>query len=117
MRPLIGRSTGARQTMLNAMNRSPAYPSAARAYAGFGRQHPIDSIEWEALPSLVDALRRNQVSSTGGSVWNSAEPLGFQPMRSEAAPESFVEVLAGLHMREITGDEVFRHFFGYPRTH
>jgi len=103
--------------MLNPMSRSPAYPSAARAYAGFGRQHPIDSIEWEQLPSLADALRRNLFSTTSGSVWNDTEPLGSHPMQSEAAPEPFVEVMAGLHMREITGDEVFRHFFGYPRTH
>jgi hypothetical protein len=99
------------------MNRASVYASAARSYAGFGRQHSIGSIAWEERPSLADALRRGEFSTTSGSAWSSTEAVALQALESEAAPGPFVEVLAGLQMREITGDEVFRHFFGILQTH
>ena len=99
------------------MNRLHAYPAVARRNSPFARQRALDGIEWEELPSLAEALRRDDYSSTRAPVWNTTQPMPLQPSKAEAAPEPFVEALSGLHVREITGDEVFRHFFGAPAGH
>jgi hypothetical protein len=36
---------------------------------------------------------------------------------TQCSIEALVEVLIGLHLREITGGEAVRHFFGSLRTH
>jgi hypothetical protein len=82
----------------------------------FARQRPLDAIEWEELPSLTGALRRSDFSTTTRSAWSSTERMELDGYRPEPAPAPFVETLDGLLVREITGDEVFRHFFGDPHA-
>lgn len=69
-------------------------------------------IEWEELPSLATGLRRSDFGPSATPVWNPTLPLGLWPPQPEVAPQPFREPLAGLHVREIAGDEVFQHFFG-----
>jgi isocitrate/isopropylmalate dehydrogenase len=71
-------------------------------------------IEWEELPSLTGALRRSEFVTTRGSVWHSTERMDLAPLEPEAKPAPFVEAVEGLLVREIAGDEVFKHFFGDP---
>lgn len=91
-------------------------PRPYRSHVLHGRHRPLDAIEWEEMPSLAGRLRRNEFSSTQGSVWSSTERMELDRYQSEPepAPAPFVETLSGLYVREIAGDEVFRHFFGDP---
>ncbi len=66
------------------------------------------------MPSLAGTLRRSEFSSTHGSVWSSTERMELDRYQPEPAPAPFVETLSGLLVREVAGDEVFRHFFGDP---
>ena len=74
------------------------------------------TIEWEELPSLADGLRRPDarapMTSRPGPVWNVTMPLDLWQPRAEPMPAPFREPLNGLHVREISGTEVFEHFFG-----
>lgn len=94
------------------MNRTHPHRTAARHWVS--RQAALDAIEWEELPSLAETLRRGEFVSTAGQVWSSTERMELRPLEVAAAPAPFVEAIAGLHVREIQGDEVFRHFFGDP---
>ena len=67
--------------------------------------------EWEELPSLSGGLRRPQGLPHTAPAWRMTQPMSLGPM-GEPEPEPFREVLLGLHVREILGDEVFEHFFG-----
>jgi hypothetical protein len=69
------------------------------------------SYDWEELPSLVRGLRRSDFGHSATPVWNATQPMGLL-QSAPAAPAPFREVLSGLHVREIAGDEVFEHFFG-----
>jgi hypothetical protein len=40
--------------------------------------------------------------------------MDLMPLEPEARPAPFVEAVEGLLVREIAGDEVFKHFFGDP---
>lgn len=70
------------------------------------------TIEWEELPSLANGLRRMDFGPSTTPAWNNTLPLGLWAPQPEVAPQPFREPLAGLHVREIPGDEVFLHFFG-----
>jgi hypothetical protein len=70
------------------------------------------TIEWEELPSLAQGLRRADFGPSTTPAWNNTLPLGLWAPQPEVAPQPFREPLAGLHVREIPGDEVFLHFFG-----
>jgi hypothetical protein len=99
------------------MNRLSTHSAAARHNPLFARHRPLPAIEWEELPSLADALRLREYSTTTGPVWNSTEPMPLHMRDTAPEAEPFVEVLAGLHVREISGEEVFRHFFGDAAGH
>lgn len=96
------------------MNPRHAYARPVRHSPLFARHRPLDAIEWEELPSLTGSLRRSDFSSTSGSVWSSTERMELVAREPEPAPAPFVEAVSGLLVREIAGDEVFRHFFGDP---
>ena len=70
------------------------------------------TIEWEELPSLANGLRRMDFGPSTTPAWNNTLPLGLWAPQPEVAPQPFCEPLAGLHVREIPGEEVFQHFFG-----
>jgi hypothetical protein len=98
------------------MNHAPAL-TAARAPLHHGhairrRALAHTTIEWEELPSLTDTLRRAAPAPRSAPVWNPTLPLGLWQPQPEVAPTPFTEPLRGLHVREISGDEVFHHFFG-----
>lgn len=94
------------------MNRTHTHRIAARHW--LSRQATLDTIEWEELPSLAETLRRRDFASTSGQVWSSTERMDLHVAAAAPAPLPFVESIAGLHVREIANDEVFRHFFGDP---
>lgn len=95
------------------MNRHQSISRSGPHHNAFMRERMLDTIEWEELPSLVGALRRQDFATTHGSVWSSTERLGLaERVQPEPAPSPFVEPIDGLFVREIAGDEVFRHFFG-----
>lgn len=94
------------------MNHTTFHVRPSRQSPVFSRHRDVDAIEWEELPSLTGALRRSEFVTTRGSVWSSTEPMGLMPRTPE--PAAFVEAVEGLLVREISGDEVFRHFFGDP---
>lgn len=94
------------------INRTHPHHAAARRWVA--RQHALEAIEWEELPSLAETLRRGDYSSTRGA-WSSTERMDLMAMPAPA-PAPFVESIDGLHVREIANDEVFRHFFGDPRA-
>jgi hypothetical protein len=98
------------------MNPRHTFARPARHPSHFARHRPLDAIEWEEMPSLAGRLRRNEFSTTHGSVWSSTERMELDRHQSQPAPAPapFVETLSGLYVREIAGDEVFRHFFGDP---
>lgn len=90
-------------------------PAAARTHHGHAirsRALAHTTIEWEELPSLTDTLRRAAPAQRSMPVWNPTLPLGLWQPQPEVAPTPFTEPLRGLHVREISGDEVFHHFFG-----
>jgi hypothetical protein len=99
------------------MNHPSLLARSSRQSPVFSRHRADDAIEWEELPSLTGALRRSDFVTTRGSVWHSTEPLGLMPHEPAPPPAVFVEAVKGLLVREIAGDEVFRHFFGDPTAH
>jgi hypothetical protein len=98
------------------MNPRHSFARPARYSSHFARHRPLDAIEWEELPSLTGSLRRNDFTTTAGSVWSSTERMELTPSEPEPKPAPFVEAVSGLLVREIVGDEVFRHFFGDPNA-
>jgi len=96
------------------MNHHPSLARPFRRNPVFSRHRADDAIEWEELPSLTGALRRSEFVTTRGSVWHSTERMDLAPLEPEAKPAPFVEAVEGLLVREIAGDEVFKHFFGDP---
>lgn len=96
------------------MNHHPSLARPSRQSPVFSRHRAHDAIEWEELPSLTGALRRSEFVTTRGSVWHSTERMELMPLEPEARPAPFVEAVEGLLVREITDDEVFKHFFGDP---
>jgi hypothetical protein len=94
------------------INRTHLHRTAARHWVS--RQAALDAIEWEELPSLAETLRRGEFATTAGQVWSSTERMELRSIEAAPAPAPFAEPIAGLHVREIQGDEVFRHFFGDP---
>jgi hypothetical protein len=100
--------------------------------------HPLHhggAIEWEELPSLADTLaerlavlgtrHRDAVvaarsraavferAAESVQAWDSTRPADFEPAR---ASQPFHEPLEGLAIREVNEPDLFRHFFGTPRT-
>ncbi|HSC00681.1 MAG TPA: hypothetical protein VLE45_12260 [Burkholderiaceae bacterium] len=75
-----------------------------------------DAIEWEELPSLAGALRRNDFATTCGHVWLSTEPIDLQPPMT-GRPAPFAEPIDGMQVREIEGESLFGHLFRDGRDH
>ncbi|MFO1218570.1 MAG: hypothetical protein U1E89_09385 [Burkholderiaceae bacterium] len=96
------------------MNHHPFLARPSRQSPLFSRPRVSDALEWEELPSLTGALRRSDFLTTRGSVWHSTEPMGLMSVEPAPGPAPFVEAVDGLLVREIVGDEVFKHFFGDP---
>jgi hypothetical protein len=71
---------------------------------------PLDTIEWEELPSLpVSAVRGASNHERSGPVWNPTMPASLEQL----VPSSpFREPMRGLVTREVNDPDVFRHFFG-----
>ncbi len=94
------------------MNRTPLSSSSFHRRAApslFG------ALEWEELPSLAQHLNRHE-SGFGGSVWTATQRMELFDYDNAPAPAPFVEPIDGLHVREIDGNEVLRHFFGRTGT-
>jgi hypothetical protein len=53
---------------------------------------------------------RSSTCRTLSPLWNRTPPHPSHPFNHGAAP--FAAPIRGLHMREIDGSAVFRHFFG-----
>jgi hypothetical protein len=50
------------------------------------------------------------------AVWSATQRMELAQRDEAPAAAPFIEAINGLHVREIGGDEVFRHFFGDPRA-
>jgi hypothetical protein len=99
------------RTASNAAVAASRHVHAVRSRALGHRDLATTTIEWEELPSLADGVRR-VAPARPEPVWNATLPLGLWQPQPEVAPAPFREPLHGLHVREISGDEVFSHFFG-----
>jgi len=97
------------------MNRTPQFHRRA-AVQRPARQFAADSIEWEELPSLAGALRRNDFTTPSGHVWLSTEPMDLQPPAT-GLPAPFAEPIDGMHVREIEGESLFGHLFSDALNH
>jgi hypothetical protein len=91
------------------MNRTPLSPSSS--WRRHGAPSLFGALEWEELPSLAQHLNRHE-SGFGGSVWTATQRMELFDYDDAPVPAPFVEPIDGLHVREIDGSEVFRHFFG-----
>jgi len=101
-------------TLTTIMNRTqPMHHRAAAPRRA--RTHAFDTIEWEELPSLAPALRRNDFGPSG-HVWHSTEPMDLQPP-AVGLPSPFAEPIDGMQVREIEGDGLFGHFFSGAQNH
>ena len=80
------------------------------------RHFAADTIEWEELPSLARALRRDELAPTTGHVWLSTEPMDLQPPMT-GTPAPFAEPIDGMHVREIEGASLFGHLFCDGHNH
>ena len=81
--------------------------SAARA-SMFG------ALEWEELPSLAQSLTRREHNAR--SAWPATQRMELLDFDAPP-PAPFAEPIDGLHVREIDGSDVFRHFFGRAASH
>jgi hypothetical protein len=95
------------------MNRTHFVPAAARHWVT--RPAALDDLEWEELPSLAQMLRRSD-AAMAVAVWSVTQRMELAQRDEAPAAAPFIEAINGLHVREIDGDEVFRHFFGDPRA-
>jgi hypothetical protein len=74
-------------------------------------------IEWEDVPSLAHRLRKaldtlDVEPGQRAAVWDATMPADLMPLEPETPAAPLRQVLDGLEMREVTGTELFRHFFG-----
>lgn len=96
------------------MNRTTHFRSSFNRNSGRPRT-VFGALEWEELPSLSQALRRSE-PMFAGSVWTETQRMELHSLADVPLPAPFAEPIDGLHVREIEGYEVFRHFFGGPGT-
>ena len=95
------------------MNRTPLYPSHPFNRSA-SRPSLFGALEWEELPSLAQALNRQQLAFAG-AVWPCTQRMELFEF-DDTPPAPFAEPINGLHVREIDGSEVFHHFFGRADT-
>jgi hypothetical protein len=88
---------------------------------------PVESIEWEELPSLTGLLSQRLALLGARHIAENTQAGGFDPTTShmpvwtETMPSAldqlepsgpYYEPIEGLVTREVTEPDVFRHFFG-----
>jgi hypothetical protein len=83
-------------------------PLQIKISSRFTAPAPLDTIEWEELPSLPASAVRG-ASNQGGPVWNATMPASLEQLEPSTP---FRESLRGLVTREVNDPDVFRHFFG-----
>jgi hypothetical protein len=101
---LFNRSSQRLGTTLTAMiHRSHCFGTTARRTPAVAH----GPIEWEALPSLADALRRGEF--TRGPAWVHTQAMELPPDTSHTT--QLDEPIHGLQVREIEGPTLFGHLF------
>lgn len=102
-------------------HRSQPLDTTPAPHRGWARKPALQgTIEWEDVPSLAHRLRKAldtletdaQGPVTRGAVWDATMPADLMPLEPETPAAPLRQVLDGLEMREVTGSELFRHFFG-----